>query len=215
MSCFWDTETCSLPESELRAIMPPFDPDSVKTGNIKNPELIAAKIADSKAAYEADYMENAALDPLTGRVLCIGLLLGDKFTLLDLPDEWQLLSEFWLRYVIPGRRMIGFNVFLFDLPFLIRRSWKHSIQIPIGLRKGRYWNDDFVDLREQWQLGDRQAHGSLDSIAKHLGVGAKTGTGKDFAKLWETDRQKAVDYLKNDLRLTAAIAKRMCVANIE
>ena len=208
---FFDIETAPLPEAELQAIMPPFDPESVKTGNIKDPEKITAKIAESKAAYEADFRENAALDPLTGRVLCIGLLQGIKFTLLDNPEESQLLSEFWLRHVIPGRKMVGFNVFLFDLPFLIRRSWKHSIQIPPGVRKGRYWGDDFIDLREQWQLGDRQAHGSLDSISKHLGVGAKTGTGKDFANLWATDRDAAVEYLKNDLVLTAAIAGRMVV----
>ena len=68
-----------------------------------------------------------------------------------------------------------------------------------------------IDLREVWQMGDRQAHGSLDAIAKHLGVGAKTGNGKDFAALWEKDRQTAIAYLENDLSITAAIANRMGV----
>jgi hypothetical protein len=63
-----------------------------------------------------------------------------------------------------------------------------------------------VDLRELWQLGDRQARGSLDSIAKHLGVGAKNGDGKAFAELWRSDRKQAEAYLHNDLKLTAKIA---------
>jgi len=210
MSVVWDIETCSLPESELRAIMPPFDPDSVRTGNIKDTQKIALKIADSKAAYEADYFENAALDPLTGRVLCIGLLLGDKFSILDNPDEAQLLGEFWGRCVIPGRRMIGFNCFLFDWPFLIKRSWRYGIQ-PQGVRKGRYWSHDLIDLREVWQMNDRQAHGSLDSIAKHFGVGEKTVNGKNFAYLFETDRPKAIEYLQNDCELCRRIAERMGV----
>ena len=48
--------------------------------------------------------------------------------------------------------------------------------------------------------------GSLDSIAKHLGVGAKNGDGKAFAELWQTNRQQAEAYLRNDIELTAKIA---------
>lgn len=209
MSLYFDIETSALSDSELAAIMPPFDPAEVKCGNL-GPEKAAIKIAEAEAKHQRDFIENAALDPLTGRVLCIGLLQGGKFSILEDADEAQLLSEFWLRVVTPGRRMIGFNIFLFDLPFVLKRSWKHGLK-PQGIRKGRYWSDDFVDLRELWQMGDRQAHGSLDSIAKHFGVGQKNGNGKDFAKLWATDRPKAVEYLRNEMNITAAIAERMGV----
>ena len=50
---------------------------------------------------------------------------------------------------------------------------------------------------------------SLDTIAKHLGVGAKNGSGADFAALWQSDRAKAADYLRNDLQLTARIAEAL------
>jgi uncharacterized protein YprB with RNaseH-like and TPR domain len=109
--------------------------------------------------------------------------------------------------------MVGFNCWAFDLPFLIRRSWKHRIPVPLGIRRGRYWSDQMVDLRDAWQLGDRQARGSLESIARHLGVGAKNGSGAEFAKLWRSDRAKAVEYLRNDLELTACIAETLgCLA---
>ena len=42
--------------------------------------------------------------------------------------------------------------------------------------------------------------------AKHLGVGEKSGDGKDFARLWATDRAAAEGYLRNDLELTARVA---------
>jgi Predicted 3''-5'' exonuclease related to the exonuclease domain of PolB. len=206
MSLYFDIETSPLPEAELQAVMPKFEAPS----NYKDEAKIKAVIEEKKKAW----LEDAALDPITGRVLCVGLLLGGKFTILDNPEESQLLGEFWGRCVIPGRRLIGFNILLFDLPFLIRRSWKHNI-LPLGIRKGRYWNDDLVDLRELWQMGDRQAHGGLDLIAKHLGLGAKSGNGKDFAKLWATDKSKAIAYLENDLRLTAAIAQRMGIADYD
>jgi hypothetical protein len=124
-------------------------------------------------------------------------------------DEAQTLREFWqYTQAEMGRMnpMIGFNIFGFDLPFLFRRSWKRRVPIPFGLRRGRYWGDQLIDLRDTWQLGDRQARGSLDSIAKHLGVGAKNGDGKAFAGLWQSDRKQAEAYLRNDLELTAKIA---------
>jgi hypothetical protein len=45
-------------------------------------------------------------------------------------------------------------------------------------------------------------------------VGAKTGcephgppSGAKFGQLWQSDRAKAVDYLRNDLHLTAKVAE--------
>ncbi len=210
----FDIETGPLPETELAALLPPFDPAEVKTGNIKDPDKIAAKLAEAEANHRKDFFENAALDPLTGRVLAIGCLwpeTGD-FTVLDHDDEARLLNSFW--EVCRGEmgrinQMVGFNSNSFDLPFVIRRSWKHRVQVPFGIRRGRYWGDEMIDLRDAWQLGDRQARGSLDVIAKHLGVGAKIGSGAEFAKLWQSDRAKAIEYLRNDVLLTARVAEAL------
>ncbi|MFN7137728.1 MAG: ribonuclease H-like domain-containing protein [Limisphaerales bacterium] len=209
---FFDIETGALPESELASLLPPFDPAEVKTGNIKDPEKIAAKLAEAEANHKRDFIEKAALDPLTGRVVAIGLLDAEtgEFRVIGHDDEAQTLREFWdaCRGEM-GRinQMVGFNTYQFDLPFLIRRSWKHRIAIPIGIRRGRYWSNEMIDLRDGWQLGDRQARGSLDAIAKHLGVGAKNGEGKEFARLWESDRNRALEYLRNDLELTARVGR--------
>ena len=206
---YFDIETGPLPESELAALVPPFDPAEVKTGNLKDPDKITAKLAEAEANHRRDFFERAALDPITGRVVAIGLLDGDGFRILHDEDEAAVLREFW--NVCRGEmgrihEMVGFNTHLFDLPFLVRRSWKHRVAVPRGIRRGRYWSEDMVDLRDAWQLGDRMARGSLDAIAKHLGVGAKNGDGKDFAKLWQSDRAKAVEYLRNDLELTSLVA---------
>ena len=218
----FDIETGPLPESELAAVMPPFDPAEVKTGNLKDPDKVAAKIAEAEANHRRDFFDKAALDPLTGRVLAVGVLVCDakgetpvplaksgRFSVISHVDEAQILREFWhLTRGEMGRLnpMVGFNIFGFDLPFLFRRSWKHRVVVPFGLRRGRYWGDHLIDLRDSWQLGDRQAKGSLDSVAKHLGVGAKNGDGKAFAELWQSNRKQAEAYLRNDVELTALIA---------
>jgi uncharacterized protein YprB with RNaseH-like and TPR domain len=207
----FDVETGPLAESELSTLLPPFDPAEVRTGNTKDPEKIAAKIAESETNHRRDFFDRAALDPLTGRVVAIGVLYPDsgEYDIIGHDDEARTLGAFW--EVCRGEngrvnQMIGFNTHGFDLPFLIRRSWKHGVEVPYGIRRGRFWGDEMVDLRELWQLGDRQARGSLDSIAKHLGVGAKNGDGKAFAELWRSDRKQAEAYLHNDLKLTAKIA---------
>ena len=212
----FDVETGPLAESELSALLPAFDPAEVKTGNLKDPAKIAEKIAEAEANHRRDFIERAALDPLTGRVIAIGMLdlETDRFSIIGHDDEAQTLREFWeATRGEMGRNnpLIGFNIGNFDLPFLYRRSWKHRIAVPFGIRRGRYWGDQVVDLRDAWQLGDRQARGSLDSIAKHLGVGAKNGEGKAFAELWRTDRKQAEAYLRNDIALTAKIADALGV----
>lgn len=209
----FDLETGPLAESELAAMMPAFDPAEVKCGNL-GPEKAAQKIAEAEANHKRDFIERAALDPLTGRVVAIGMLdlETDKFSIIGHDDEAETLNEFWAATRGDMGRMnplIGFNIFNFDLPFLFRRSWKHRITVPFGLRRGRYWGDQLVDLRDAWQLGDRQARGSLDTIARHLGVGAKNGEGKAFAELWQNDRPKAEAYLRNDIELTAKVANAL------
>ena len=214
---FFDIETGPLPENELAALMPPFDPAEVKTGNIKDPEKIAAKIAEAEVNHKRDFIEKAALDPLTGRVVAIGLLdaTTGQFSVIGHDDEAKTLSEIWdVCRAEHGRinQMVGFNNYQFDLPFFIRRSWKHRVPVPFGIRRGRYWANEMIDLRDGWQLGDRQARGSLDAIAKHLGLGGKNGDGINFATLWQNDRAKAIAYLRNDLELTAKIAAVLGVA---
>ena len=211
----FDIETGPLPESELAALLPPFDPAEVKTGNIKDPDKIAAKLAEAEANHRKDFFEKAALDPLTGRVIAVGLLSPEnEFHVISDEDEAWMLREFWeITRGEMGRinQMVGFNSNSFDLPFLIRRSWKHRVPVPFGIRRGRYWGDEMIDLRDAWQLGDRQARGSLDVVAKHLGVGAKNGSGADFARLWQSERAKAVEYLRNDVLLTARVAEALGV----
>ena len=228
---FFDIETGPLPESELLAMLPPFDPAEVKTGNIKDPAKIAEKLAEAAANHKRDFIDRAALDPLTGRVVAIGVqietpafdresgtvnrsLAGSEFQMITYDDEAEILRAFWSHVRGDGTRLntvIGFNSNQFDLPFLFRRSWKHGVQIPFGLRRGRYWGDQVVDIRDNWQLGDRMAKGSLGAIAKHLGLGEKSGSGKDFAALLASDRKAAEAYLKNDIDLTVKVANALGV----
>lgn len=204
---YFDIETGPLPLSEL--VIPPFDPSQVKLGNIKNPDLIAEKIRTAEENHASDYIKNAALDALSGRVLAIGYRIEHQHpVVLHVSNEKDILVAFWHMLDSFERKpqMIGFNVKPFDLPFLIKRSWKHRVTVPYWIRSGRYWNDLIVDLREVWQLGDSRAHGSLASICRHLGLGEKAGNGAHFHELFNTDREAAINYCLRDVQLTQQVS---------
>ncbi len=200
--CIFDIETAPLPETDISNLAPKFDAPA----NYKDPEKIAANIAEQKAAW----LERGALSPLTGQVVAIGILWPNEkpFLLMHgdagdegINDESRIIRVFWDFYRAESEhsQFIGFNIFRFDLPFLIRRSWKLGLRVPIGVRLHRYFSDSFIDLMEVWQVGNREERISLDQLAKYLGVGAKTGSGADFYKL-PPDLQR--QYLTHDLTLT-------------
>jgi DNA polymerase elongation subunit (family B) len=208
----FDIETAPLDAVELESMIPAFDESEVKTGNIKDPTKIQEKIESERQKHRQQFIDDAALDATTGKVLAIGVSLkGEKIILHG--EERDILKKFWdmAQEQVGSGFLIGFNCNSFDLPFLYRRSWKHGIATAAGLRRGRYFADCVVDLREVWQLGDRQARGSLATVSKHLGIGEKSGDGAQFAKLWETDRAAAEKYMLNDIELTEKMAKKFSI----
>jgi hypothetical protein len=206
-SIIFDIETGPLSDEHLDRIAPEFEAPS----NYKDEEKIAASIREQKVRWK----EKAALSPLTGRVICIGVReAGGATIILDGDGDEARLLVAWRELVESyghAGLFVGFNIFGFDLPFLVRRAWHYGIApcVRSGLNLRRLEN--WTDLREVWQLGDRQAEGSLNAIARFFGIGAKSGSGKDFAALWGSDRAAATAYLQNDLNLTHAIGVRMGV----
>lgn len=238
----FDIETGPLPDERLREWLPEFeppkhpgefDPGSVKYGNLKDAAKRADKLESARedhaaavANYERDvaiasekhwldFKSKAALSPITGRVLAIGLLDGGRFVINAHSGERDLLGAFWEGFSAGGaEKWIGWNIFNFDLPFLIRRSWLLGVDVPSIRVQGRYWSPRFVDLMQEFAAGVWKDNVSLDVAARFLGVGRKTGHGADFSKLWggpPEDVQQAIDYLKNDLTLTAKVAERIGV----
>ena len=207
----FDIETGPLPERDIRRIAPPFDPDVVKTGNL-GLEKIAEKLDLAKRNHLNNIKSKAALKAEYGQVLAIGWSDGDTTIVQMKGDEKTLLKTFWEAadesYHIRGK-WVGFNVFHFDLPFLIRRSIITGVTVPQGLqpKNNRYYRDFWVDLMQCWQAGDYREMISLDRFAKALGHDGKNGSGKYFSQLLEEDESAASAYLENDLLLTRQVAE--------
>jgi len=204
-SVVFDIETGPVSQEMLELAMPQFEAPA----NFKDPLKIEAAIA----AKKTDWLTSAALSPLTGRVIAIGVIEpGAGFGYIAGDDEAQILRRFWTKLLQHSQLpVIGFNIAHFDIPFLLRRSFKHGVT-PVPCFRGRYLSDRFVDLMQVWQCGDYKELISLNALAKFLGAGEKTGSGADFARLWETDRQLALEYLRKDCELVVACAQKMGIS---
>lgn len=209
-----DVETAPIPDPLLSMIIPPFDPSEVKCGNLKDPEKIDAKLAEARASHFDDYKRNAALSAMTGTVVAIGLVVNKVPILLIDGSEGDLLEAVWQRMSTTNgdTTFTGWNITGFDLPFLMRRSYRHKIRPPIWLREGRWWHRSIVDLLDVFRMGEytrdegKRVGYSLNNVAKFLGLGEKSGNGADFAELLKTNREQAEVYLKRDLEITGQIA---------
>ena len=168
------------------------------------------------APLHSDHEDGALLNAETARVAAIGYYDAekDRYIIAADKDDAGILRQFWDAFLASnaaGHSMIGFNTHGFDLPFMMRRSWIQGIPVPRNLTTlgGRYFCDTFPDLMAIWKCGSYRDFISLDSLARNLDSGAKTGSGEQFWKLWDKDRKSAVNYLVNDVRITYACARRM------
>lgn len=202
-SITFDIETGSGSRAEVAEVKPDFQAPS----NWKDPD----KIREYITAKEAEWYQQAALSATTGRVLAIGYIEeGSDFRAFASGDEAADIAAFWnviTHYGAITHRLIGFNSNSFDLPFLIRRSWKLGVRPPATLMSGRYLNHNCVDLLDLWRCGNREDRISLDKMARYLGVGSKNGDGAEFASLFTMNTEAALRYLENDVLLTRRCAQ--------
>ena len=209
-------------------------------GNIKDP----VKLADHKAAWhnnqaeaKAKFIQKAALSPLTGEIVVIGLSndSGDVTT-IEGPEE-HIIRSFWQHVEIGGTQGTKFYNWSgrgaysvnFDLDFIVTRSRILGIKVPMIVRSGRFYGPQFVDLAKEFLLYQNDAYLSLSAAAElcglfEQGVLLKDGTsprpklptdkiqGANFAHFYDLgakDREDALDYLSNDLALLHCLKLHM------
>lgn len=234
----FDIETGPLSPEKLCSIMPKFDPNEVKLGNLKDAGKIKEKILEAEMNHVTKFYERAALSAITGQVKAIGFKncsadalwiaavepLGVNKAIVTMDSEQpynyctftnepDLLGWYWdLVRQSTASVFAGHNIHGFDLPFLIRRSWVHGVKIP-NIMKGRYFHDRFVDTMALWNCGGRD-YVKLDEISQFFGGPSKPDdcSGADFARMFDAggeERKKAIDYLIGDLTMTQTVAEAM------
>jgi DNA polymerase elongation subunit (family B) len=158
--------------------------------------------------------EKDALDAMTGRVVCIGMLVddGEAATEITLAGENEqfLVSGFW-NTVRPSDVIVGHNVMDFDIPFLRQRCWILGIQPSRTIDTRRYYTADVIDTLQLWTNWTGNKKGvTLDALGSALGSGRKTGEGANVAQWWaEQDIESIKKYCREDVQLTYRVFCRL------
>lgn len=207
---YFDLETEGLPADKLQ----PFLPDKWSTGNTKDPAKLAVAIEEKKA----DWMDKAALQAITGRIIAASTAKMDNEPEFHcVPDEQAIIQtvlDEMKAAIVLGGNIYSFNGNGFDLPFLCQRAAVYGIpafQWLTTVKGGRrYFDSAFVDVMQVWNMSTQYKEGqSLKNVALALGCGVKDGNGKDFAALLKTDPIKAKEYALNDVILLRSVANKM------
>jgi 3'-5' exonuclease len=166
--------------------------------------------------------KKAALDALTGQVVCIGLLGVDASNKVESglalvsQNENKLLSEFWAHLAITRiSRFIAHNGLGFDLPYLWRRSVVQGVRTTLNLDLRRFRSDFVFDTMAVWANWDARSYPSLDDLCRGLGVGAKVGSGAQVLELWKSGKLEDIArYCLHDCWLTYACFAKMSFSSV-
>lgn len=169
---------------------PPFDPEAVKMGNVKDPflrreKLEAARAEHAKSTEDAErrFIERAALSAMTGRVCAIGVITHDGCVRVETKrdvSERDMIANFWAAFAAQGEAATRFVFWsgsgatdsAFDIDFLFQRSLILGIPVPVQVRPlgSRFYSDRIVDLATRFLLGKREAYLSLTAAAEVFGL---------------------------------------------
>lgn len=206
---FYDLETEGLPVEQISKLMPELEAG----GNVKDPAKIALVIEEKKK----DWLDKTALKAITGKIVAVTSAWDDDEPVMAIGDEKMLIQSLMkslLNVIGLNAQAYAWNGSGFDLPFLCQRAAVHNIPAFAQLTtkfKNRYsWNEDLIDPKLVWSNYSPDHTGtSLKSVALALGVGEKSGSGKDFAELLKTNPSEAERYALADIILLRGIVKRM------
>lgn len=206
-----DIETKPKPELVERYIKPfeALDPSAIKYGNTKDPVLRANKLKEeqekhgaAEIAHWSNAKDRAALNPLTGEILCIGMLhSGGVIEIIGDDDcgEKVILQRFWDIFLDPNFISEPFVFWSgngsstdnFDPDYIIRRSWILGVKVPPSAFNEGYLGRRFQDATRRYLLGKRDGFCGLTRAADELGLYSQ---GADIAPKTDTDLVKGENF---------------------
>ncbi|MGA2923277.1 MAG: ribonuclease H-like domain-containing protein [Candidatus Sulfotelmatobacter sp.] len=177
--------------------------------NLESTQYRRTVVLDIETISIDPNLAKGALDALTGRIVCIGMLIDDGAQITELAiaeeDEAQILTKFWAT-IQPADVIVGHNVHEFDIPFIRQRSWIMNIRPSRNIDLRKFYTVDVWDSMQVWSNWGFRKYVSLDALGAALRCGQKSGHGMDVAQWWSTRDLDAIkQYCIGDVRLTYSV----------
>jgi predicted PolB exonuclease-like 3'-5' exonuclease len=225
-----DIET--IPNQRIPELCKPcFDPDEIKTGNIKDPAKIAAKIQEAKESFESDIIKKMSVTPSLAQ-LCTFVGIQYDTTTEEVinktsiqvtkeydADDYDAVSEGWqfIRMAHNSKiPIVSFNGIGFDLPVLWHRAIAQDIPVDqrmyarVTPRYGGYLHYDLLGLLAGWTLDKMKGH-NLEFFLNLYGIGTKGGMdGSKVYEAWQLgEYNKIQQYCESDVLQTCKLFQRV------
>jgi predicted PolB exonuclease-like 3'-5' exonuclease len=198
--------------------------DNIKPpGSIKKAESIQKWMTDNGEAAAQEQIHKTSLNGGMGQVFCIGLAIGveEPNVLIanstQFEDEATILNVFndamekAIKNSLMHYKIIGHNVFDFDLKFLFHRMVVHGIEPKFAnpFNNGQY-DKQYYDTMKAW-AGYRD-YVSLDNLCKYLNIPTPKD-GIDGSKVWDYvlrgKVKEVAEYCKQDVIAVREVEKRL------
>ena len=216
---FLDIETAPIPADDPRWLrwLAVQDAEVRAPGNLKDPEKIAAAIAEKRAALASE-RDRTTLDPMLGSIVVVGFAVNDgPVQVLASLDERALLTDLADRLPLAGCRYVGHHIAGFDGPWLQSRAYHHGLRQlahRFGFPGSKPWDRPLEDTRDLWPAAKgldvvRGVNGaSLPSLCAYLGIDIPDDdiTGADVAgALARGDVAAVVEHCRRDVERVRAV----------
>lgn len=189
-----------------------FIEEPTAPSNYKDPEKIAAYIAEAKA----NAVSKCALDPDLARIVALAWRVEYDDTVHvemcpGVGSESVALEQFWA-VVRNSGQLVGYNCLAFDLPVLLRRSLYLHIAAP-EIQIDTYRHPQVCDLQQVLSFNGKLKYHSLAFYAKRFGFDVDAPDdidGSQISALVEAGDYDAVKrHVTADVNRTAMLAAKL------
>lgn len=207
------------------AMPPPTAADAPKT--YKKDEAIENWVANARAGHEEKVIKTMSLDPILGRILCIGLevfdpINGARGTVvfgwpsddgIDTDDrESSMLREFFTA-VSAHEKILTWNGDRFDMPFIVRRAKMLDVSLPTIFEDYSEIHEDVMKATSTRSYTGGWNNKSLQEMRGWFGISQETDhDGSDVYKDFQAGNLRTInDHCADDVKATMDIAIRLGV----
>lgn len=183
---------------------------------IKN-EAIKSYLMDKKISKES-----RSFIPIYSKIITIGIKELDKPAEIYADDnEKALLEKFWqIINKNPFSRIVTFNGYKFDIPFIIIRSIINEVNMPIHINTNRWSMEksNHFDVMMFFSQYETFLNPSLEVMGHVLGIPAEYNSisGADIERLYkEGNIDEIKNKCQNDVVLLEEVFKRVCMSYLE
>jgi len=194
-------------------------------GNIKKPESIDKWMKENAEQSAENEWLKTSFNGAVGEIICIAWAFDDDPVQvigrkLDEPES-EMLGGF-VGSVLFGANSkhsdlikpitwCGHYITGFDLHFLWQRMIVNNKEMPVDIPHNvKPWGQGVFDTCHEWK-GDTSGYGSLDAVAKILGIEqTKTMSGADvWPEIQAGNYEKVFDYCKSDVEIARQVYNRI------